>query len=68
MREHIVHLLERNLLGLGKESIEEECVGEIADHEEEVVAVFDMLHGDGGHLANHGVEGEGDTGRDRDTL
>lgn len=66
--EHIVHLLKRHLLRLRKQSVEKEGIGEIADHENEIELILDMLHGDGGHLADHRVESERDTRRDRDTL
>lgn len=66
--EHVVHLLKRHLLCLRKQSIEEEGVGKIADHKHEIELVLDMLHGDGGDLADHRVEGKRDTSRNGNTL
>jgi hypothetical protein len=66
--EEVVHLLERPLFGLGLGGPEPNRVGEIAHHEQDVEAPADFLHGDRGHLADHGVEGEGDHDADGDTL
>lgn len=59
--EHIVHFLERYLLCLWEESIEEKRICEIANHKKEVVSVLNIFHGNGGHLPDHGVKGERDT-------
>jgi hypothetical protein len=37
--KQVVHLLERQILRLGQEEVEEERVGEVADDEEVVAAV-----------------------------
>lgn len=66
--EQVVHLLERTSLRLGLEGPEVEGVGEVADDEEEVEPPSDAAHGDGGDLADHGVESEGDHDADGDTL
>ena len=68
VREQVIHLLKRTFLRLGLESPEVQRVGEIADDEEEVEAPADALHGDGRHLANHSVEGEGDHDADGNAL
>jgi len=49
--EEVVHLLERAAGRLGQQEPEEEGVGGVADDEEEVVLVSDVLHRDGGDLA-----------------
>lgn len=44
--EERVHFLEWNLLGLGLEGPEEDCVCQIADDEEDVEFVADVCEGD----------------------
>ena len=68
MRKHIVHLLERHFLGLRQEDVEEDRVREIANHEEEIVAVMNIFHRNGRNLTDHGIESERGHGSDRDTL
>lgn len=68
MREHIVHLLQRHLLRLRQQEVKEHRIREITNHEHEVIPVLDILHRDGGNLADHSVESERDTRRDGDTL
>lgn len=66
--EEIVHFLQGLACRFGEEQVEEEGVGEVADDEEEVVAVADVGHGRVGDLADDGVEGEGDHGGDGDAF
>ena len=66
--EKIIHLFERQALGLWQEQIEEHGVGEVADDEDEVVFVADVRHGCGRHLPNQRVEGEGHHGGYRYTF
>ena len=54
--EQVIHLLERQPRRLGKEQVEGERVGEVADYEEVVVSVSHVRHGDVGDLADEGVE------------
>lgn len=68
MREHIVHLLQRHLLGLRQQEIEKERIGEIANHEEKVVPVLDIFHGNGRDLADHRVKGKRERRGDGDSL
>lgn len=62
MRENVVHFLERHLLGLGQEGPEEDSIGEIANEENEIKPVPDVIHGNGRDLTDHGVERERDHG------
>jgi len=66
--EEVVHLFKRKLLGLGEDQEEEKCVCEIADGEEDEEAPSNGPHGNICDLANHGVEGKRDHGRDRHAL
>lgn len=68
MREHIVHLLKRHLLGLRQQEVKEQRIGKVANHKQIVIPILDIFHGDGGNLTDHRVERERDTSRDRDTL
>jgi hypothetical protein len=68
VREEVVHLLKGQLLGLGQHEVEENGVGEVAHDEDQVVSPVDVVDGDGGHLANHGVEGKRCHGGDGDAL
>lgn len=66
--KQIIHLLQRPLLGLRLEGPEPQGVGEIAHDEEDVEAPADAFHGDGGDLADEGVEGEADHDADGNAL
>lgn len=66
--EEIIHLFERQALGLRQEQIEEYGIGEVADDEDEVVFVANVRHGCRGYLADERVEGEGHHGGDRYTF
>ena len=68
IRKQIVHLLERSLRRLRKQQPEEHRVREVADDEQVVEPVPDILHRDRRDLADHGVEGEAHHGRERDAL
>lgn len=68
MGEQVVHLLQWDLLGLGKECPEEERVGEVTDNKEDVVFPANRLHGNGRHLSNHSVKGERHHGSQGDTF
>lgn len=68
IREQIIHLLQRPPLGLRLEGPEPQGVGEIANDEQDVVAPADAFHGDGGDLADEGVESEADHDADGDAF
>jgi hypothetical protein len=66
--KQIIHLLERQILRLGQEQIEEQRIREVADDEQVVIPIPNIGHGGIGDLADEGVEGKGDHGGDRDTF
>jgi hypothetical protein len=68
MSKQVVHLLERQVLRLRQEEVEEQRVREVADDEQVVVPVPDVRHGRAGDLPDQGVESEGDHGRDGDAF
>jgi hypothetical protein len=68
LAKQILHLLEGQLLGFGQERPEEQRVGEVGDAEEDIESPAHVLHPDAGDLADHGVEGEGRHGCDRDAF
>ncbi len=68
MSKQVVHLLERQVLRLREEEIEEQRVREVADDEQVVVPVTDVRHGRAGDLPDQGVKSEGDHGRDGDAF
>jgi hypothetical protein len=68
IREQIIHLFQRTPLRLRLERPKVQRVGEIAHDEEQIEAPADALHGDRRHLADHGVEGEGDHDADGDAF
>jgi hypothetical protein len=59
IREQVVHLLQRQVLCLRKEKVEEESVGKITNDEEKVVTVTNVCHCDASDLSDESVEGEG---------
>lgn len=56
--EEIVHLLQRELLGLGDESPDAKSIGEVANDEEKVILPANSTHRNTSDLTDHGVEGE----------
>lgn len=62
MGEEIVHLLKWPSRRLRKEKVEEQSVCQIADDEQNVESVPDVVHRDRSDLSNHGVESEGGHG------
>lgn len=52
MSEQIVHFLKWQFRRLGKEHVEEECIGEVTDDEQEVISVANVLHCGGSYLTN----------------
>lgn len=68
IREQVIHLLKRQPRRLRKKQVEKDGIGEVTDDEEVVVLVADMRHGDGRHLPDECVEGEGGHGREGDTF
>ena len=57
VREDLVHLLQRHLLGLGEQKPEEERIGKVTDDKHIVIAVSDVGHRNGSDLSDHRVEG-----------
>ena len=66
--EEVVHLLERQLLGLGQQQVEEHRVGEVAYHEQQEVPPPDRVDRDLRHLPDHRVERVARHRRDRHAL
>ena len=66
--EQIIHIFQVQTFCLGQERPEEERVDQIADDEDDVEFPADGRNGDGCHLADHRVEGEGGHGTPRHAL
>ena len=66
--EEVVHLLERQLLGLRQQQVEEDRVREVAHHEQQEVPPPRRVDRDLRHLPDHRVERVARHRRDRDAL
>lgn len=66
--KQVIHLLERQQLGLGQREPKVHGIGEVEDNKDHVELPANVGDGGRSHLADHGVKGERHHGGDGDTL